>query len=130
MKYGFILVITEFSLNIKIIFIYRTSSIRDRNKIIQVNSIILAHIHIQVLQTTTTKHTPIWTILNVWRYIFIYNFYIDWIFTARSRMHSATGDKSQEQDTGTCTSSADTVTESKIKPRSRWASKLFSCNLK
>ena len=47
--------------------------------------------------------------------------FIDWIFAARSRMHSATGDKSQEQNTGTGTgtASSDTVTENKIKPRSR-----------
>lgn len=45
-------------------------------------------------------------------------------------MHSAAGDKSQEQDTGTCTSSTNTVTESKIKPRSRWASKWYSYIIK
>lgn len=43
LKYGFILIITDFSLNIKIAFIYRTNSIHDTKKIIQVDSIFLAH---------------------------------------------------------------------------------------
>lgn len=38
----FILVITDSSLNIRIEFIFRTSSIRDRNKLIQVDSKFLA----------------------------------------------------------------------------------------
>lgn len=128
MRYGFIFVISEFSLNIKISFIYRTSSICDRNKIIQFDSIFLAskqqqHQHQQ--HSSSSKATI--RMYDVRLYI-LHD--IDWIFAARSRMHSATGDRSQEQDASTCTGSSDAVTENKIKPRSRWAYKLISYTLK
>lgn len=62
----------------------------------------------------------------IWPY---FNRYFDWIYAARGRLsNSAVGDKSQVQDTGTGASTAGTgssdgasiVTESRIKPRSRW----------